>query len=210
MRSTPLPRAGTRVLVHFTGTIVNHPGIGGVGAVSPDGYNGLVRRLDGTETVTQVIDFGTRAATGMSPRELDVLRLVAEGLTNPGIAVVLGLSVDTVKTHVKHLLKQFHTDSRITLVVKALQTKVLKLGELCLPDSPAGSGVPGLSALTDHEARLLPLLAAAMPDKAIADRLHYSESTVAQLVTSIRAKWHVGSRTELVALAYQQRSPGGA
>ncbi len=48
----------------------------------------------------------------ISPRELTVLRSVSEGDTNAEIAVGLGLSIETVKTHVKQVLTKLDARSR--------------------------------------------------------------------------------------------------
>src|SRR5206468_2112860 len=45
-------------------------------------------------------------AVHLSPRELDVLRLVVEGLSNPEIAQRLYLSPETVKTHMRHIMEK--------------------------------------------------------------------------------------------------------
>jgi DNA-binding CsgD family transcriptional regulator len=52
---------------------------------------------------------------GLSPRELEVARLVANGLSNPAIAVDLFVSVATVKTHVSHILGKLGLESRVQL-----------------------------------------------------------------------------------------------
>ena len=49
-------------------------------------------------------------------REMQVLELAAEGLTNAEIAQVLGLSEETVKTHVRMLLSRMNARSRTHLV----------------------------------------------------------------------------------------------
>jgi predicted ATPase/DNA-binding CsgD family transcriptional regulator len=51
----------------------------------------------------------------LSARELEVARLVAEGLSNPAIASSLFVSVATVKTHVSHILAKLGLDSRTQL-----------------------------------------------------------------------------------------------
>jgi len=62
-----------------------------------------------------------RAVTGaqdpfeLSARELEVARLVADGLSNPAIASALFISVPTVKTHVSHILAKLGLDSRVQL-----------------------------------------------------------------------------------------------
>ena len=63
----------------------------------------------------------TRAGTAtqdpfeLSARELEVARLVAEGLSNPAIASALFISVPTVKTHVSHILAKLGLESRVQL-----------------------------------------------------------------------------------------------
>ncbi|MEA2743626.1 MAG: hypothetical protein QOG25_1997, partial [Acetobacteraceae bacterium] len=42
-------------------------------------------------------------AESLSPRESDILRLIAEGLTNNEIARDLTIALETVKSHIKHI-----------------------------------------------------------------------------------------------------------
>ena len=58
---------------------------------------------------------------GLTVRELEVLRLVAQGLTNPQIAQQLILSPNTVHTHVRSILKKLGVSSRGALVHFALE-----------------------------------------------------------------------------------------
>jgi DNA-binding CsgD family transcriptional regulator len=51
----------------------------------------------------------------LSARELEVARLVADGLSNPAIASALFISVPTVKTHVSHILAKLGLGSRVQL-----------------------------------------------------------------------------------------------
>nr|WP_202524303.1 response regulator transcription factor [Kitasatospora sp. SID7827] len=63
-----------------------------------------------------------RELAGLTPREREVLRLVARGLPNPAVADHLELSVATVKTHVRRLLAKLHAHDRAQLVVIAYET----------------------------------------------------------------------------------------
>ncbi|MEN3314618.1 MAG: hypothetical protein V7605_852 [Acidimicrobiaceae bacterium] len=64
-------------------------------------------------------------ATGrLSDRELDVLRLVAQGRTNKEAAAALNLSENTVKNHMANILDKLHLRSRVEAAVYALRTKL--------------------------------------------------------------------------------------
>lgn len=55
----------------------------------------------------------------LSPREREVLALVAAGQTNKAIAATLYVSPNTVKTHVSSLLHKLHVDTRVQLAAIA-------------------------------------------------------------------------------------------
>ena len=61
----------------------------------------------------------THGVPQLSDRELDVLRLVAEGRANKEIARTLFISEATVKTHLVHIFGKLHTDSRTSAVAAA-------------------------------------------------------------------------------------------
>ena len=57
----------------------------------------------------------------LTPREIEVLQLVAKGLTNRDIAAVLGREESTVKVHVKNILGKLEVGDRTGAVVVAIQ-----------------------------------------------------------------------------------------
>lgn len=60
----------------------------------------------------------------LTPRECDILKLIAQGLPNEMIARKLMITESTVKVHVKHLLKKMKLKSRVEAAVWVLQEKV--------------------------------------------------------------------------------------
>lgn len=56
----------------------------------------------------------------ISRREREILRLIAAGLTNTEIADRLFVSVNTVKTHVKHIFSKLDVESRAQAVACAI------------------------------------------------------------------------------------------
>jgi two-component system, NarL family, response regulator NreC len=62
---------------------------------------------------------------GLSEREVEVLRMIALGHTNAGIAEQLYLSVRTVETHRAHIQQKLQLDSRAELVRYALEHRLI-------------------------------------------------------------------------------------
>src|SRR5256885_123920 len=68
-----------------------------------------------------------RPATGWSsltPTELEVVRLVADGLTNPQIGARLLISRGTVKTHLSHIFIKLDTSNRAQLAAAAIDRRL--------------------------------------------------------------------------------------
>ena len=65
---------------------------------------------------------GRDALSALSERELEVVRLVAEGLSNKEISTRLSLSDKTVKNHISHILAKMNLTARTQVAVYALRT----------------------------------------------------------------------------------------
>ena len=65
--------------------------------------------------------------TPLSEREIEVLRLVAQGKANKEIAEVLGVGDGTIKTHVKHLLAKLGAPDRTRAVTRALEQGIFHI-----------------------------------------------------------------------------------
>lgn len=66
-------------------------------------------------------------APKLTDRELQVLKLVAQGLSNREIAQQLFISENTVKNHVRNILEKLHLHSRMEAVVYAVREKLLDI-----------------------------------------------------------------------------------
>ena len=66
-------------------------------------------------------------ATPLTPRENEVLQLVAKGMTNKAIALKLGITQHTVKFHVNAIMSKLTAQSRTEAVVRATQLGMILL-----------------------------------------------------------------------------------
>lgn len=83
----------------------------GISSLSPEASTAVVR---GHESPAPLDD--------LTPREREILRLLVDGRTNAEIAAHLGLSLYTVKNHVRNLLGKLGAGSRTEAVSLALQS----------------------------------------------------------------------------------------
>lgn len=63
------------------------------------------------------------AEVKLSPKEREVLELIAKGLTNKEIGNKLRISENTVKNHLKNILDKLHVENRVQAAAFALQKK---------------------------------------------------------------------------------------
>lgn len=66
----------------------------------------------------------------LTPRELEVLRLAAEGLSNKEIAATLILSEKTVKNRISNIFSKLRVNDRTQAVLHALRTGLVKLSDV--------------------------------------------------------------------------------
>jgi DNA-binding NarL/FixJ family response regulator len=79
-----------------------------------------------TTVLTELGDPAPAEATSvLTPRELDVLKLVARGLSNPGIAHRLILSEHTVHRHLANILRKLDLSSRTAAAVWGARAGVI-------------------------------------------------------------------------------------
>ena len=88
----------------------------------------LTRRLIEEHISRPPVTAHPAAVAALTARELDVLRQIARGLSNEGIAKALHLSPATVKTHVNRLLPKLDLASRVQAVVLAYECGLIRPG----------------------------------------------------------------------------------
>ncbi|WP_084959708.1 response regulator [Thermoactinospora rubra] len=84
----------------------------------------LISRFAGLRPATQAAP----ALAALTPRETQVLRLIAEGLSNPEIAARLTVTEETVKTHVSRVLGKLGLRDRTQAVVAAYESGLVVPG----------------------------------------------------------------------------------
>jgi DNA-binding NarL/FixJ family response regulator len=82
----------------------------------PDAASSLARRFSAN---------GKGKPVPLTPRQREILRLIAAGLENKQIARRLGIGVHTVKTHVSRVLNKLGASSRTEAVVVALRDRLI-------------------------------------------------------------------------------------
>lgn len=76
----------------------------------------------------KVVQFFSKTAPAdynLTPKELEVLRWLVEGLSYKLIAAELNLSIDTVRTHLKNIYDKLHVKSNTEAVVKAVRDRIV-------------------------------------------------------------------------------------
>ncbi len=90
-------------------------------------YTGLLEhKLNGRKSGPEKVDHGGDIAltVRLSRRETDVLRLIAEGYTNTQISDLLGISANTVKTHVNGVFNKLGVNDRTQAAVLATRNRI--------------------------------------------------------------------------------------
>ena len=79
------------------------------------------------ELCRRIPDVGAANPDGLTEREVDVLRLVAEGLTNKVIGEKLYISDKTVSTHMKHIFAKIGVTNRAEATVYAIKHDLIRI-----------------------------------------------------------------------------------
>src|SRR5580700_2900709 len=78
-----------------------------------------------SEVAAEIAEHSTDDA--LTPREVDVLRLVAKGNANKEIAAQLSLTEETVKSHIRNILSKLHANDRTHAVAIGVRRGIIDL-----------------------------------------------------------------------------------
>ena len=95
-----------------------------INSVPVQGRDGVVG-VFGLARPLAVVEAGEREAPALTPRQHEILLLLAEGRTTPEIAATLGLALETVRNHVRGLLRALGVHSRLEAVAVARRFDLL-------------------------------------------------------------------------------------
>jgi DNA-binding NarL/FixJ family response regulator len=87
----------------------------------------VVFRAQDLDAVALPVEAKTTEAVALSPREIEVLRLVADGLGNKEISYRLGISEHTVKFHVNSILTRLNAATRAEAVAVGIRQGLILL-----------------------------------------------------------------------------------
>jgi two-component system, NarL family, response regulator len=85
---------------------------------------------EGKQSITPYVESRLAQREGhpaVSPRELQVLTLIAEGLRNREIAVALGITEETVQVHVKSILSKLGVKDRSAAITTAIRRGIIHI-----------------------------------------------------------------------------------
>ncbi len=97
--------------------------VGGQSLISPSMAGALLTEFAALSRRTE--ERSSVPAPRLTPREVQVLRLVARGMYNKDIATELFISENTVKNHVRNILEKLQLHSRMEAVMYAVRERIL-------------------------------------------------------------------------------------
>jgi DNA-binding NarL/FixJ family response regulator len=100
-----------------------HAVVQGQSLISPSMASKLLREFNAL--ARQAAEREQLPAPVLTPRELEVLKLVARGMSNKDVADQLFISENTVKNHVRNILEKLHLHSRMEAVMYAVRQHLL-------------------------------------------------------------------------------------
>ncbi len=104
----------------------------GGAVIQPNLARALIRLVgDQTANNQRQNNFGINqmgeAASVLTERELEILQIIAKGLSNNEAAKVLGLSKATIRTHLEHIYEKLDVTNRVEAVTEGIRQGIINL-----------------------------------------------------------------------------------
>lgn len=103
--------------------------IDGGSPITPSIARKLLRRMQAPPEPEAPDAEAQAARPSLSPRETEVLKLIAKGFSFPEIAELLGISAHTVTTHVRRIYEKLEVGSRGSAVYEAVHLGIIRMDD---------------------------------------------------------------------------------
>jgi len=98
----------------------------GGSVIQPNLARSLLRLVQASQTTTKQAPSG-EIATLLTDRELEILQIIAKGLSNNEAAKVLGLSKATIRTHLEHIYEKLDVTNRVEAVTEGIRQGIINI-----------------------------------------------------------------------------------
>jgi len=85
----------------------------------------LVTLLSKQGSLVTTVEHTEDSLLSLTDRESDVLRLVVKGFSNKAVARELGITISTVKTHLRNVFRKLDVQDRAQLIIKAIKEGII-------------------------------------------------------------------------------------
>lgn len=130
-------------------------------------------------------------AIQLSQREYDVLQKLSEGLKSEEVGDALGIGLETVKTHLKRIVRRYELNDITEAIFTCCRTHRI---------SGPPTGNRSLNSLSKREFEVAYLICMGFENEKIKEVLFLSLETVRRHVSRILAKWELRNRAHIAGV----------
>ncbi len=99
----------------------------GGSVIQPNLARALLKLIAAPPKQVSVPTYNPEAVTNLTKRELEILQIIAKGLSNNEAAKVLGLSKATIRTHLEHIYEKLDVTNRLEAVTEGIREGIISL-----------------------------------------------------------------------------------
>lgn len=135
----------------------------------------------------------------LTERELEIVRLICQGMKNGAMARRLGLATPTIRFHLRNLHKKLDTSDKVDIVLKVWRSELKMSLDICLPKLALVSQYH----LTDREVQVVALICKGMKNGSIAEMLGLAMPTVRFHLRNVHKKLKTSDKVDIVLHAWR-------